>query len=145
MIQQVTTPRTDVSVLVRMPCPKIHRWRLFVTRIDRRSVASVQSGRSILHSATTFELPSVYEISTTLRFCVGVAHYAISCGWCDSRCHLPSLTPVTSIVRLHHELLNNGTCQVGPHIDQSSRTLLITGCHTSLLKLSYPPCYYTVW
>ena len=100
-IQHVTTPRTDVSVLVRMPWPKIYRWRLFVTRIDRRPYASVQGNRSIFHSALTFELPSVHELPNAMRFWVGAAHYAISCGRCISRCHLPSLTPVVSIVCLH--------------------------------------------
>ncbi|GFR15043.1 hypothetical protein TNCT_60031 [Trichonephila clavata] len=81
--------------------PKIPLWRLFGTIIDRRPVASVQSGRSILHSAITSELPSVHAVPNTLQFYVGVAHYAISCGWCVSRCQLLSLTPVTSIVCLH--------------------------------------------
>ncbi|GFY50600.1 hypothetical protein TNIN_334461 [Trichonephila inaurata madagascariensis] len=94
-------PRTDVSFLVRMLWSKIHRRRLFVTRIDRLPVIIVQSGRSILHRATTFELTSVHAVPTPLRFCVGVAHYAISCGWCVFRCYLPSLTPVASIVCLH--------------------------------------------
>ncbi|GFY53478.1 hypothetical protein TNIN_452171 [Trichonephila inaurata madagascariensis] len=84
-----------------MPCPKVHRWRLFETRIDRRPVTSVQSDRSILHSATTFELPSVHVVPTTLLFCAGVAHYALSCGRCVFRCHLLSLTPVASIVHLY--------------------------------------------
>ncbi|GFY60846.1 hypothetical protein TNIN_74861 [Trichonephila inaurata madagascariensis] len=84
-----------------MPRPKIHRWRLFVTRTDHHPVASVQSGRSILHSSTNLELPTVHAVSPALRFCEGVAHYAISCGRCVSRCHLPSLTRVLSIVCLH--------------------------------------------
>ncbi|GFY74911.1 hypothetical protein TNIN_379511 [Trichonephila inaurata madagascariensis] len=95
MIQHATPPRTNDSVLVRMPGPKFSRWRSFVPIIDHRHVASVQSGRSIFHSATTCELPSVQR----LRFCIGVAHYAISCGRCVSRYHLPSL-PVASIVCL---------------------------------------------
>ncbi|GFY40972.1 hypothetical protein TNIN_365401 [Trichonephila inaurata madagascariensis] len=86
--------------LVRMPWPKIHQWRLFVTRIYRRPVASVQSGRSILHSATTFEFASVHAVPTALRFCVGVAHYAISCGRDPSSIPL-ALTKVASIVCLH--------------------------------------------
>ncbi|GFS48109.1 hypothetical protein TNCV_3600131 [Trichonephila clavipes] len=73
-----TPRRTDVSV--RMPRPKIYRWRLLVTRIDRRPVVSVKSGRSILPSATTFELRSGHAVPNVLRFCIGVAHYEISCG-----------------------------------------------------------------
>ncbi|GFW20436.1 hypothetical protein TNCV_4547031 [Trichonephila clavipes] len=72
-----------------------------MTRIDCRPVASVQSGRSILNSATTFELPSVHVVPTTRRFCVGIAHYAIPFERCVSRCHLPPPTPVASIVCLH--------------------------------------------
>ncbi|GFV91795.1 hypothetical protein TNCV_2974671 [Trichonephila clavipes] len=66
-----------------MPWPKIHRWRLFVTRIDRRHVASVQSGRIILHHAPPLNFHQCMWYP--LRFCVGVAHYAISCGRCVSR------------------------------------------------------------
>ncbi|GFY75072.1 hypothetical protein TNIN_258861 [Trichonephila inaurata madagascariensis] len=69
--------------------------------MDRRLLARVQSDRSILHRAITFELSSVHAVPTMLGFCVGVAHYAISCGRCVSRCHLPSLTPVASIVCFH--------------------------------------------
>ncbi|GFY41568.1 hypothetical protein TNIN_378961 [Trichonephila inaurata madagascariensis] len=84
-----------------MPWPKTHLWGLFIIRIDRRPVVSVQSGRSILHSTNTFELPSLHAVPTALRFCVGVTHYAISCGWCISRCHLPSITPVAFIICVH--------------------------------------------
>ncbi|GFV36903.1 hypothetical protein TNCV_4767011 [Trichonephila clavipes] len=84
-----------------MPWSKIHRWRLFVTRTDRCSVVSEQRGQSMFHSAIPFELPTVHAVPTDLRFCLGAAHYAISSGWCVSRCHLPSLTPVASIVCLH--------------------------------------------
>ncbi|GFR17991.1 hypothetical protein TNCT_398911 [Trichonephila clavata] len=84
VIQHVATSWTDVSVLVRIPWPKIHRWGLFVTRIDLRSVASMEKDRSILDSTTTFELPSVFAVPTQLHFYVGVAYYAISCGRCVS-------------------------------------------------------------
>ncbi|GFY74697.1 hypothetical protein TNIN_184561 [Trichonephila inaurata madagascariensis] len=79
-----------------MPWPKIHRWRLFVTRIDHRPVASLQSGQSILHSATSFELPLVHAVLGALR--LRVAHSAISCRRYVSRCHLSFLTPVAYIV-----------------------------------------------
>ncbi|GFV41006.1 hypothetical protein TNCV_2665971 [Trichonephila clavipes] len=97
----VTTQWTDISVLVRMPWSKIHRWRLLVTRTDRRSVVSVQRSRSVSHSGITFELPSVRAVPKALRFCVSVAHFTISWGRRVSRCHLPSLTPAASIVCLH--------------------------------------------
>ncbi|GFS39724.1 hypothetical protein TNIN_465521 [Trichonephila inaurata madagascariensis] len=100
-IQHVTTPRTDVSVLVCMPCPKIHSWQSLVSRIDHRPVASVKSGRSVLHSATTFELQSVHAAPTTLQFFLSVALYAISCGGYVYRYHLSSVTPVASIICLH--------------------------------------------
>ncbi|GFU68008.1 HTH_38 domain-containing protein [Trichonephila clavipes] len=45
VIQKVATLQTDVSVLVHMPWPKIHRWQLFETRIDHRPVSSLQSLR----------------------------------------------------------------------------------------------------
>ena len=100
-IQHVATPRADVSILLRMSWPKIHRWGLFLTRVDRFPVAAVQGGQSILHSTPTFELLSVHAVPTAIRFCECAARYAISCGRCVSRCHLPSLNPVASIICLH--------------------------------------------
>ncbi|GFR07692.1 hypothetical protein TNCT_419781 [Trichonephila clavata] len=84
-----------------MPWPKIHRRGLFVTTIDRRPVGRGQSGWIVLHSATTFDLPSVHAVPTALRLFVGVTHCAIPCGRCVSRSHLFSLTQVASIVCLH--------------------------------------------
>ena len=100
-IWHVDTLQTDISVLVCMPWSKIHRQRLFMTRIVCHPAASMQDGWSILHNTPTFELSSGHGVPTTLRFCIGAAHYTKSCGRCVSRCHLPSLTPVTSIVYLH--------------------------------------------
>ncbi|GFW95969.1 hypothetical protein TNCV_4173961 [Trichonephila clavipes] len=90
-------------VLVTWPMVKIMKSvtnipRVAFATIDSRPVASGQGDRSILHSATTFDLLSVHAVPTMLRFCVGVAHYAISCGRYVFRYHLPSLTLLASIV-----------------------------------------------
>ncbi|GFS95517.1 hypothetical protein TNCV_814671 [Trichonephila clavipes] len=87
---------------------QIHRWRLSVTIIDHlRPVASVESGQSILHSATTFELPSVYVIPIALRFCVSVAHYAIPCGRCASK-----MPPAISNSNSVHYLFSSMSCSI---------------------------------
>ena len=101
-IQHVAILQTDILVLVRMLWPKIHRWQLFVTRIDSRSVASVQDGQSILHNTPTFELPSVHVVPVAMwfshrcsLFCniLWIVHFSVSLAFSNSsRVHCLSLS-----------------------------------------------------
>ncbi|GFW18848.1 hypothetical protein TNCV_5133011 [Trichonephila clavipes] len=94
-----------------MTGPNRNSFRMSRLRLARRSCGSVgpkdppfsplqQSKLTSKDAEGTFELPSVHVVPNSLRFCVAVAHYAMSCGRCVSRCNLPSLTPVASFVSI---------------------------------------------
>ncbi|PRD29448.1 UNVERIFIED_CONTAM: hypothetical protein NCL1_29390 [Trichonephila clavipes] len=123
VIQHVTTSRTDVSVLDRMSWPKIPRWRLFMTIIDHHPVASVQSGRIILHSATTFIACGTHH-AAILRRCSSLRNILRTVSFSMPLALFNSSSIHRSV--FIHELLDDGTCQVGPHTDRSLQTLLIT-------------------